>query len=86
VYTPTTIADPSPRAQALSRDLASLVERRRAQDPGLGVPDALVALELVKASMLEESGVALTGRRAVLVAIVALAVATAGMAFFLMSQ
>jgi hypothetical protein len=86
VYTSTTIADPSPRAEALSRDVLALLRERRGQDPALGVLEALVALELVKASLLEESGVATAGRRIVLVAAAALALAVAASMIFVMSH
>lgn len=65
--------------------MAGLIKERSAGDPGLGVPDMLIALELVKASLLEESGVALSGPRTALIVAVALSVAIAGFAVFLMS-
>jgi hypothetical protein len=86
VYTLTTIADPSLRAKALSQELAALIKQRQAQDPSLGAADAFVALELLKASLLEESGVAVSGRRVALIAAVALSAAVAGVALFLMSH
>ena len=86
MYTPTKITDPPPRAQALSYDLAALIKERRTQDPSLGVPDTLVALELAKTSLLEESGITLARGRFALVAAVALSAAVAGFALFLMSQ
>lgn len=87
VYTPTTFTDASRRAQALSQDVASLIRRRRSEDPSLGVPDALLALELAKASLLEESGIGLTGRRLLLAVAVALSVAVTGFSvFFLMNS
>jgi len=86
VYTPTTITDASPRAQALSQEVAALINQRRTEDPSLGVPDSLVALELAKASLLQESGIPLAGRRLVLAALVALSLAVTGFfVFFLMS-
>jgi hypothetical protein len=86
VYTPTKITDPPPRAQALSYDVAALIKERRTQDPSLGVPDTLVALELVKTSVLEESGITLARGRFALIAAVGLAAAVVGFAIFLMSQ
>jgi hypothetical protein len=66
--------------------MAALIRERRAQDPSLGAPDAFVALELVKASLLEESGATVTRRRVALLAAVALSAAVAGVALFLMSH
>jgi hypothetical protein len=87
VDTPTTVIDdPSARAQALSHDLTALIAERRTQDPSLGVPDTLVALELAKASLLEDAGVPLAGGRAVLIAAVALAVAVVAFALFAVSH
>jgi hypothetical protein len=86
VYTSTTIADPSPRAEALSGEVLALLRERRGQDPNLGVLETLVALELVKASLLEESGVASAGRRTVVVVAVALSVAVAAFMLFFMSR
>jgi thiazole synthase ThiGH ThiG subunit len=86
VYTATTSTDASPRAQGLSRDLAALIRERRAQDAGLGLPDAIVALELTREALLAESGVALAARRGVLAVALALAILVAGFAFFAMSQ
>jgi hypothetical protein len=83
---PTTITGACPRAQGLARELEAIVKERRGQDPGLGIPDALVALDLVKASLLEESGIAPAGTRAILVAAVALAITVAGFMLFVASR
>lgn len=80
------ITDASPRSQALSYEVAALINQRRTEDPSLSVPEALVALELTKASLLEASGVPFSGRRLVLAAVVALSIAVTGFfAFFLMN-
>ena len=81
-YTPTAFANPSQRAHALSQELLTLVSQRRAQDPALGVPDSLVALELAKASLLSQSGVAGAPQRMVVLALAAAAL-IAGVAVFL---
>jgi hypothetical protein len=86
VYSPTRIVDASPRAKALSQDLAALIKERRMQDPSLGVPDAFVALELLKVSLLEESGVTAASGRVAAIAGVALAAVVTGVALFLMSR
>jgi hypothetical protein len=86
VYSRTTTTDPTPRIEALSRDVKALIKERRAQDPRLGVPDALAALELVKASLLEESGFPLAGRRAVLLAMALLLAVTAAMTLLLLRR
>ncbi len=80
MYTPTAFATPSPRAQALSQELIALVAQRRSHDPGLGISDALVALELAKASLLSEG----TGRAPQWLAIAAavLAAVIAGFVVF----
>ena len=66
--------------------MAALIKERQAQDPSLGAADAFVALELLKATLLEESGVAVTGRRVALIAAVALCTAVVGVALFLLSH
>lgn len=86
MYTPTTIRSPSARSRALAQELTSLVEERRARDPELGVPDTLIALELVKASLLEDAGIAAARGKALAVAAAALALAVAGFAFFLVGH
>jgi hypothetical protein len=86
VYTPTKLSNPPPRAKALFCDVVAMIKERRAQDPSLGVPDTLIALELVKSSLLEESGITLARGRFALVAAVALSAMVAGFALFLMSQ
>lgn len=77
MQTPTSISNPSPRAEAFSRELIDLVRRHRERDPSCGLPDVLVALELAKASLLAEAG--MTGVRRAIFAVVAaiLAAATA---------
>ncbi len=56
MYSPTTYANPSQRAQQLSHELIAVVMQRRGHDPEFGVPDALVALELTKAALLSQAG------------------------------
>ncbi len=81
MYPATHYASPSVRAQTLSQELIGLLRQRRAQDPGLGVSDAVMALELAKASLLSESG--LMGRRVALVVGAAIALIVAlGVVFF----
>lgn len=82
MYSPTTISDPPPRVEALSRDVKALIKERRAEDPRLGVTDTLAALELVKVSLLEESGVQPAVRRVALIAMALLLAVTAVMALF----
>jgi hypothetical protein len=84
VYSHTTLANPSQRAQALSHELLALVSQRRSQDPALGVPDTLVALELAKASLLSQGSGALASRQLALGAVV-LAVVVASFAVFFVS-
>lgn len=86
MYTATTLTDPPPRAKALSLALDAMIREQRERDPSLGVPDALVALELTKAALLEQSGVPVAGRRAALVVAAALAVAVAGFALFVLTH
>jgi len=69
VYTPTTLSNPSARAQGLSEELSAVLRERRAQDPTLGLPDVLVATEVIRASLLSESGI--TAARSRIVAVVA---------------
>ena len=83
MYTSTTLANPSQRAHTLSLELTALVRARRAQDLELGVPDALVALELSKAPLLSESGVTTAQRRAVAIAAALLISVVASFLFFL---
>jgi hypothetical protein len=75
----------SPRAKSPSQELRALIRARRSHDPGLGVPDALAALELAKASLLEESGVTAVGRRLIVAVAGAVLLAT-GLMLFLMSR
>lgn len=75
----------SPRAKSLSQEVRALIRERRSHDPGLGVPDALVALELARASLLEESGVTAVGRRLIVAVAGAVLLAT-GLMLFQMSR
>lgn len=78
--------DASPRSQALALEVTSLIRERRAGDPDLGFPEALIALELAKRSLLRESGFEATSRRIAVFVVAALSVVIAGLAFFLLSQ
>jgi hypothetical protein len=85
VYTPTAISNTSPQAHGFSQELIALIRERRAQNPTLGVPDVLVALELAKASLLSESGVS-AARMRILAGIAAAFVVGVGMFVFFMSK
>jgi hypothetical protein len=85
VYSHTTFANPSQRAQALSHELLALVSQRRSHDPALGIPDTLVALELAKASLLTEGTGAVASQHLALGAVV-LAVVIAGFTVFFVGQ
>ena len=65
-----------------SQELIALIRTRRAQDPTLGLPDVLVAMELAKAALLSESGVTTARNRAVLVAAAVLISGVAAFLFF----
>jgi hypothetical protein len=83
MYTSTTIVDPSPQAEALSREILNVFDEHRAKDPDLGIPDTLVALELAKASVLEKFGISLPRTWGVLVTALLL-LASVGVAFIVM--
>jgi len=86
VYPHTTFPNhPSHRAQALSQELLALVNQRRSHDPTLGLPDALVALELAKASLLSQ-GAGGVARQQLALGAVVLAVVIAGFAVFFVGQ
>lgn len=85
MYTPTAFANPSQRAHALSQELLTLVSQRRSQDPALGVPDSLVALELAKASLLSPSGATGAPQRMAVLALAAAAL-IAGVTVFLIGH
>lgn len=77
------IVGPSPRAHALSQHLTALIQERRSQDPGLNVPDTLVALDLVKSSLLAEAGVPDTSRRVMVALSLVLGAVLAGLVLLL---
>jgi hypothetical protein len=86
VYSHTTSANSSQRAQALSHELLALVGQRRSHDPALSIPETLAALELAKASLLSEGNGAIASQHLALAAAVGLAVVIAGFAVFFVGQ
>ncbi|MFQ5513583.1 MAG: hypothetical protein ACE5FG_04035 [Myxococcota bacterium] len=82
MYTPTTFANPSAQAEALSRELDALIRTQRAQNPTLGLPDVLVAMELAKAGLLDEAGLTAARSRVLGVALAALIVGVSAFLFF----
>jgi hypothetical protein len=80
---PQTLTSPTPRAQTLSRELASFIRERRAQDPRLDASDLLTALDLTKASVLREVGVAAAAQRMIRLVAILVALVTAGMMLFI---
>ncbi len=65
-----------------SQELIALVRERRAQTPTLGLPDALVAMELAKAALLSESGVTTARTHALIVAAAVLVAAVSAFIVF----
>jgi len=84
VYTPTPIRDASPRSEALSEAVRQVIDEHRRRDPQLGAPEALVALELAKTSLLQDAIGPAGGRRTALMAGLVLAALATGLAFFLL--
>jgi hypothetical protein len=74
VYSPTVISNPSREAEMFSQEIIALTRERRAQTPALGLPDALVAMELAKGALLSESGIT-TARSHVLIVAAAVLIA-----------
>ena len=78
MYTPAAFSTPSRQADTFSQELIALARERQGQNPTLGLPDVLVAMELAKVALLAESGVTMTRSRALVVgAVVLLAVIAA---------
>ena len=65
-----------------SQEIIALIRERRAQTPMLGLPDALVAMELAKAALLSESGITTARSHALIVVAAALIVAVSAFVIF----